>query len=128
MDPVANPYAPGAGQRPPELAGRDRELAAFDVLLERVRRLPAGGAVQGLRFRVGTIPAAEEHPLLAGRHPVSPAPIPFTVARQIRGIESPALRGVLLRVASRWAGLARRDAEGGEPYAAAPRSSKRAGP
>mgnify|MGYP001159257494 CR=1 FL=1 len=99
-----------------------------DVLLERVRRLPAGGAVQGLRFRVGTIPAAEEHPLLAGRHPVSPAPIPFTVARQIRGIESPALRGVLLRVASRWAGLARRDAEGGEPYAAPPRSSRRAGP
>ena len=36
MDPVRNPYAPGAGQRPPELAGRDAELAAFDVLLERV--------------------------------------------------------------------------------------------
>ena len=36
MDPVRNPYAPGAGQRPPELAGRDRELAAFDVVLERV--------------------------------------------------------------------------------------------
>ncbi|MEO6701347.1 MAG: ATP-binding protein [Jatrophihabitantaceae bacterium] len=38
MDPVRNPYAPGAGQRPPELAGRDGELAAFDVLLERVVR------------------------------------------------------------------------------------------
>ncbi|HZC69381.1 MAG TPA: ATP-binding protein [Jatrophihabitans sp.] len=38
MDPVRNPYAPGAGQRPPELAGRDAELAAFDVLLERVTR------------------------------------------------------------------------------------------
>ncbi len=36
MDPVRNPYAPGAGQRPPELAGRDDELAAFDVVLERV--------------------------------------------------------------------------------------------
>jgi len=36
MDPVRNPYAPGAGQRPPELAGRDAELAAFDVLLERI--------------------------------------------------------------------------------------------
>ncbi len=36
MDPVRNPYAPGAGQRPPELAGRDRELQAFDVVLERV--------------------------------------------------------------------------------------------
>lgn len=38
MDPVRNPYAPGAGQRPPELAGRDRELAQFDVVLERIAR------------------------------------------------------------------------------------------
>ena len=38
MDPVRNPYAPGAGQRPPELAGRDAELVAFDVVLERVAR------------------------------------------------------------------------------------------
>jgi hypothetical protein len=36
MDPVRNPYAPGAGQRPPELAGRDVELSAFDVVLERI--------------------------------------------------------------------------------------------
>jgi hypothetical protein len=33
---VRNPYAPGAGQRPPELAGRDRELRQFEVTLERV--------------------------------------------------------------------------------------------
>ncbi|WP_375491217.1 ATP-binding protein [uncultured Jatrophihabitans sp.] len=38
MDPIRNPYAPGAGQRPPELAGRDAELAAFDVVLTRVMR------------------------------------------------------------------------------------------
>jgi hypothetical protein len=38
VDPVRNPYAPGAGQRPPELAGRDAELTAFDVALERVER------------------------------------------------------------------------------------------
>ena len=36
MDPIRNPYAPGAGQRPPELAGRDRELQQFEVTLERV--------------------------------------------------------------------------------------------
>src|SRR3954451_24061870 len=36
MDPVRNPYAPGAGQRPPELAGRDRELQQFAITLERV--------------------------------------------------------------------------------------------
>ncbi|HQH89872.1 MAG TPA: ATP-binding protein, partial [Dermatophilaceae bacterium] len=38
MDPIRNPYAPGAGQRPPELAGRDEQLHAFDVTLERVSR------------------------------------------------------------------------------------------
>jgi hypothetical protein len=36
VDPIRNPYAPGAGQRPPELAGRDEQLGAFDVVLERV--------------------------------------------------------------------------------------------
>ena len=38
MDPVRNPFAPGAGQRPPELAGRDEQLAAFEVILARVAR------------------------------------------------------------------------------------------
>jgi hypothetical protein len=51
VDPVRNPYAPGAGQRPPELAGRDRELAAFDVTLERVAagRPERSMVVSGLR-------------------------------------------------------------------------------
>nr|WP_228489226.1 ATP-binding protein [Raineyella fluvialis] len=38
MDPIQNPYAPGAGQRPPALTGRDDELAAFDVVLARVAK------------------------------------------------------------------------------------------
>lgn len=38
MDPIRNPYAPGAGQRPPELAGRDDQLRSFDVVLERIAR------------------------------------------------------------------------------------------
>ena len=38
MDPVRNPYQPSAGVRPRELAGRDRELAAMDVLLQRAER------------------------------------------------------------------------------------------
>jgi len=36
VDPIRNPYAPGAGQRPPELAGRDQQLQQFGVTLERV--------------------------------------------------------------------------------------------
>jgi len=38
VDPIRNPYAPGAGQRPPELAGRDREIGQFEIVLERVAR------------------------------------------------------------------------------------------
>lgn len=38
MDPIRNPYAPGAGQRPPELAGRDEQLGAFDIVLERIAK------------------------------------------------------------------------------------------
>jgi hypothetical protein len=37
MDPVKNPYAPGAGSQPPELAGRDDLREMIRVALERVR-------------------------------------------------------------------------------------------
>jgi hypothetical protein len=36
VDPVRNPYSPGAGTRPPALVGRDRELDAMDVALQRL--------------------------------------------------------------------------------------------
>jgi hypothetical protein len=51
VDPVRNPYAPGAGQRPPELAGRDEQVRAFDVVLERVthRRPERSLVLTGLR-------------------------------------------------------------------------------
>jgi hypothetical protein len=37
MDAVQNPYAPGAGTQPPELAGRDELLETVRIALERVR-------------------------------------------------------------------------------------------
>lgn len=37
MDPVRNPYAPGAGTPPPELAGRDDLRETVRIALERVR-------------------------------------------------------------------------------------------
>lgn len=36
MDPVRNPYSPGAGTRPPALVGREREIEAMDVALQRL--------------------------------------------------------------------------------------------
>jgi AAA ATPase domain len=37
MDPVANPYAPGAGTPPPELAGRDDLRESVRIAAERIR-------------------------------------------------------------------------------------------
>lgn len=37
MDPVRNPYSPGAGTPPPELAGRDELRGTIKVALERVK-------------------------------------------------------------------------------------------
>lgn len=36
MDPVKNPFAPGAGTQPPELAGRDEIIKAAKIALQRV--------------------------------------------------------------------------------------------
>lgn len=51
MDPVRNPFAPGAGTPPPELAGRDEVRETIRIALERVRRgLPAKSILMvGLR-------------------------------------------------------------------------------
>lgn len=51
MDPIANPYTPNAGSRPPELAGRDAELRQFEVLLGRLKRgsTEQSMVVKGLR-------------------------------------------------------------------------------
>ncbi len=37
MDPISNPFAPGAGTPPPELAGRDDLLETVRVTIERIR-------------------------------------------------------------------------------------------
>ncbi len=51
MDPITNPYAPGAGTPPPELAGRDELRETSRIALERVRRcLPTKSVLMvGLR-------------------------------------------------------------------------------
>lgn len=51
MDPKTNPFAPGAGSQPPELAGRDEILQGANVALARIRgRKPAKSMILvGLR-------------------------------------------------------------------------------
>lgn len=51
MDPISNPYAPGAGTRPPELAGRDalRERAMVALQRTRLQRPAKSTMLIGLR-------------------------------------------------------------------------------
>src|SRR6185312_1319747 len=51
MDPVSNPFSPGAGAPPPELAGRDQLRQAISVAVQRVKEgRPAKSALMvGLR-------------------------------------------------------------------------------
>jgi hypothetical protein len=75
-------------------------------LLRRVQAVAAGAEVREIRMKVapdGRPPA----PRAPAREPVGPGPIPFEVARAIRTVESPRLRGAIIRAAARWAGLQR---------------------
>ncbi|MFT4122696.1 MAG: ATP-binding protein [Microbacteriaceae bacterium] len=51
MDPVLNPYSPGAGRPPVALVGRERELRSWDVRLQRIegRRSAQPVTLYGLR-------------------------------------------------------------------------------
>ena len=51
MDPLDNPFAPGAGTPPPELAGRDELLESIHVAAERTRRRLAARSVLLLGLR-----------------------------------------------------------------------------
>jgi hypothetical protein len=85
-----------------------QELVAMrETLLRRVRKVASARVVQDLRFRVAPLPEKTEI-APAQKHVVAPrAPIPYDIAQTIRRIESPRLRAVMLRVASRWAAIAR---------------------
>jgi hypothetical protein len=67
MDPVRNPYSPGAGTRPPALVGRDREIDSMDVALQRLRlgRDARSQMLTGLRG-VGKTVLLNEFELIAG--------------------------------------------------------------
>jgi hypothetical protein len=69
MDPVQNPYAPGAGRRPPELAGRGPEVDRFEVLADRLQagRSDRGLILSGLRGVGKTVLLNEFHGSAARR-------------------------------------------------------------
>jgi hypothetical protein len=67
-DPVANPYAPGAGTPPPALVGRDAVIEGVDIALQRLRvgRASQHQLITGLRgvgktVLLGTLASVAQH-------------------------------------------------------------------
>jgi hypothetical protein len=99
MNPILNPYAPGAGTPPPELAGRDELLQTAWIALERVRlgRSSKSLLMIGLRGAGKTVlldrirERAEEE----GIHTIR---VEAPEERSLPGILAPQLRLALLRL------------------------------
>ncbi len=66
---MRNPYSPGAGTRPPALVGREREIEAMDVALQRLRaaRDARSQLLTGLRGCGKTVLLNEYEQLAEGR-------------------------------------------------------------
>ena len=94
MSPLENPFAPGAGVPPPELAGRDELLDSIHVATERTRRQLAARSVLLLGLRgVGktvVLGRAQERASNAGLTTVmveasDRSPLPALLAAELKG-------------------------------------------
>ena len=99
MDPVRNPFAPGAGTPPPELAGRDELRESLRVALERARigRPAKSAMLVGLRGVGKTVllDRVREDAEAAGIHTVR---IEAPEGRSLPALLAPQLRQALLRL------------------------------
>ena len=99
MNPVANPFAPGAGTAPPELAGRDPLRETVRVAIERVRRgLPTKGVLMvGLRGVGKTVllDRMRDDAEASGVHTLR---IEAPESRSLPALLAPQLRQALLRL------------------------------
>ncbi len=99
MDPITNPYAPGAGTPPPELAGRDDLLRTVDIAVQRIRAgRPAKSVLMiGLRGAGKTVllDRMREQAEAAGLHTLR---IEAPEGRSFPAILAPQLRQALLRL------------------------------
>lgn len=99
MNPIDNPYAPGAGTPPPELAGRDELREMVRVSLERVRagRPTKSILMVGLRGVGKTVllDQLREEAEAAGMHTIR---VEAPENRSLPAILAPQLRQALLRL------------------------------
>jgi len=99
MDPILNPYAPGAGTPPPELAGRGDVREAVRICIERIRRSRAAKSVLMIGLRgVGKTVLLDQmrHDAeVAGAHTIR---IEAPENRSLPALLAPHLRLALLRL------------------------------
>lgn len=111
MDPVENPYAPGAGTRPPELAGRDELIDSIRVAIDRVRRGNSAKSVLMVGLRgVGKTVLLDRMRGDAEKRGVHTIRIEAPEGRSLPALLAPELRLALLRLSAtdRARNLARR--------------------
>jgi hypothetical protein len=101
MDPVQNPYSPGAGTPPPELAGRDVLRETVRVCIERIRRgNPAKSVLMvGLRG-VGKTVLLDQMRNDAEASGVHTVRLEAPEGRSLPALLAPQLRLALLRLSS----------------------------
>lgn len=101
MDPRLNPYAPGAGTPPPELAGRDHVVERAAIALDRIRagRPTRSFVFYGLRG-VGKTVLLNKIRADAEARGLIPVHIEAPEERSLPGILVPALRRTLVRLSS----------------------------
>ncbi|MBK8457804.1 MAG: AAA family ATPase [Phyllobacteriaceae bacterium] len=99
MDPRTNPYAPGAGTPPPELAGRATLIERVSIALDRIRnRLPARSFIfYGLRG-VGKTVLLNRIRLDAEARGFAVARMEAPEERSLPALLLPALRSMLIRL------------------------------
>ena len=99
MDPRLNPYAPGAGAPPPELAGRDELIERAAVALDRVRagRAARSFVLYGLRG-VGKTVLLNRIRLDAEARGIASVRMEAPEERSLPALLIPALRASLLRL------------------------------
>jgi hypothetical protein len=99
MDPRQNPYAPGAGAPPPELAGRDSLLDSAAVALDRIRagRQAKSLIMIGLRG-VGKTVLLNRIQLDAESRGIYGIRLEAPEDRSLPGLLAPAMRAALLKL------------------------------
>ncbi len=99
MDPIANPFAPGAGTPPPELAGRDDLLSAARIAIERARHGRSGRSLLLIGLRgVGKTVLLDRMRENAEANGVQTIRVEAPEERSLPALLAPQLRLALLRL------------------------------